>query len=247
MYASQTLFVINTILSLRQRIPYLARQDSLDDIPLTPSQRALLGLPASANTTPARTGSPLAPSTGYITSPRYHRRLSSNSNSPSSPTGTPDAARSADRRSISANYSASPLSTSRHTLGFSPSPTAPQTQPYNRSTNVVTAPFSPSGSPLFHKAIGRQQRRQSQSDSRESSSPGVFRDSTGLSRSHSVRDDGMGGRGPAAATAARKGVNFKWLYDQEYNLVGPGGGNGGNGTSVGPGARGLASSQSMHF
>lgn len=218
-FAGRILFLVNIGLSLRQAVPCVARKDNIEDIPLTPSQRALLGLPPSSKTTPA--GSPLAPSTGYITPPRYHRRLSGSASTSAgfdTPTNDP---MSADRRSVSANYSASPLSTSRYTLGFSPSPSAPQTQPYNRTGR--TASGSPSGSPLFHKAIERQ-RRQSQDFE--------LGRSTGLGRSNSLKDAAADRGSPLPR--ARKGVNFKWLYDQNYSF--------GNG-----GSRGLASSQSMNF
>ncbi|KPI35234.1 uncharacterized protein AB675_3750 [Cyphellophora attinorum] len=184
------LFFINILLSLRQSIPYISKTDTIDDIPLTPSQRALLGLPASASGSPAvsRSGSPLAPP--------------------------------------------SP--------GFSPSPTTAQTQP-KASAPYSYSPAGDRGSPLFHKAIERQQRRQSQSDFDVSglgrSSFGDSSGSGGLGRSQSVKG------GPAAA--AKKGVNFKWLYDQEYNLAG-GGFKRSTIGAVGSG-RGLSSSQSMHF
>lgn len=227
-WGARLLFVVNIISSLRQAIPLLAREDNMDDIPLTPSQRHLLGLRPSTKTTPA--GSPLAPSTGYVTPPRYHRRLSGSASPAGSPAGSPNTAAtadpsSADRRSISANYSASPLSTSRYTVGFSPSPSAPQTQPFNRTGRTASgSPFSPSGSPLFHKALDRQRRQSQDFD---------FGRSNGLGRSSSSVRDGAGERG-SPLPRARKGVNFKWLYDQNYSF--------GNGPS-----RGLASSQSMNF
>lgn len=221
----------------------------MEDIPLTPSQRQLLGLPPSTKTlTPS--GSPLAPSTGYITPPRYHRRLSGssasqsssgllNNNNNSSTQHQQSDPISADRRSVSANYSASPLSTSRYTLGFSPSPTAPQTQPaYNRTTNSIGrtasgSPFSPSGSPLFLKAIDRQRRQSQDFDFGRSSTGGGM----GLGRSSSVREGTTSERG-SPLPRARKGVNFKWLYDQNYSF--------GNGPGTGTG-RWLVGSQSMNF
>lgn len=221
--AARLMLVANIVVSLRQGIPYIARQDNIEDIPLTPSQRSLLGLPPSTKTTQA--GSPLAASPGYITPPRYHRRLSNNATPSSTLNGTATAdPSSADRRSISGNYSASPLSTSRYTLGFSPSPSAPQTQPFNRTGRTASgSPFSPSASPLLHKAIDRQ-RRQSQDFE--------LGRSTGLGRSTSTKDAAVERGSPVPR--ARKGVNFKWLYDQNYSF-GSGGG------------RGLSSSQSMNF
>jgi hypothetical protein len=199
-----------------------------------------LGLPASASASPAvsRSGSPLAsPSPGYITPPRYHRRLSSNNSSGSNNSGG-----STDRRSISANYASTPGSGNRHNLGFSPSPTTTQTQP-KPNMPYSYSPAGDRGSPLFHKAIERQQRRQSQSDfdtSGLSTGRGSFGESSGLGlgRSQSVKAG-------APAAAAKKGVNFKWLYDQEYNLAG--GGYKRSSIGAAGGGRGLSSSQSMHF
>lgn len=234
---AQILFVINAVLSLRQTIPYISTRDTIEDIPLTPSQRALLGLPASASKPSSaanRPGSPLGPSPGYITPPRYHRRLSSN-NTTSSNGG------SIDRRSISANYAGTPGSGNRQSLGFSPSPTTAQTQP--RPTSIPYSPAGDRGSPLFHKAVERQQRRQSQTDfdlsvAGRRSSFGESSGSNGLGRSHSVSNRASVAS-PLTGRAAKKGVNFKWLYDQEYSLAASGGG-------PGP-RRGLASSQSMQF
>lgn len=65
-------------------LPLLRRKDDLSDIPLTPAQRKLLGLPPSM-TTPTS-------SSQYVTPPRYQRSTTPHSGSPSS------------------NYSNSPLS-----------------------------------------------------------------------------------------------------------------------------------------
>ena len=218
-YLIWILLSANIVLSLRQTIPYISKKDTIEDIPLTPSQRALLGLPPSASSTPVRTGSPFAASPGYVPPPRYHRRISSNNSTSSS---TPN---SSDRRSISANYGGTP----------------------SRGTFSNNIPFSPpsGGSPLFHKAIERQQRRQSQSDfdlTQQRNSYGTGAEVGGLSRSNSMNArSGIAGSPVLSrtGTGARKGVNFKWMYDQQYNLAG--------GSPGGTPARGLATSQSMHF
>lgn len=72
-------FLINIATAL---YPLFRRQDEISDIPLTPSQRALLGL--DPNNTP-----PATPGTAYITPPRY--RLSSGPRKPSplSPSSSP--------------------------------------------------------------------------------------------------------------------------------------------------------------
>lgn len=156
------LFIVNTFISLRPILPYFSDNDNINDIPLTPSQRALLGLPPSTSKPPtplSTTSSPTFGTSGYVTPPRYQRQFSSGSSSSTPSTNKQDI--TTDRRSISVNYSTSPLSTSRYTLGFSPSPSAPQTQPYARRT-ASGSPFSPTASPLFQKAI-RQKHQYSTS------------------------------------------------------------------------------------
>jgi nucleoporin POM34 len=247
-WLSRLLFAMNLLTSLRPAIPYLSTPDNIEDIPLTPSQRSLLGLPPSKTSTP--TGSPLATGSAYITPPRYQRRPSSTASSPSNSTfdltqqsynKTPRSNASADRRSISAQYTPSP---SRSDL-LSPSPTAPQTAGPAASTfsrfESPNAPYG-SGSPLFHKAIARQRRRGSLGETGDGDG---FGPRLGVGRSNSVKDRergvGAGGLGNA------KGVNYKWLYDKGYSFGnGPGEGFAGSTTASGS-ARGLASSQSMHF
>jgi nucleoporin POM34 len=227
-WALRLLFLLNTILALRPIIPYISTQDNITDIPLTPSQRALLGLPPSTTTTPVSATTPNAGTTGYITPPRYQRSFSPTSSTPGS----------TDRRSISANYSSSPLSTSRYTLGFSPSPASPR-------RTASGSPFS--GSPLFQKAV-RHQHNTSQDNfdvsARSSlgplnqslynssviaSSPSPL--SRGVGRSQSVKERGVrvaGSPGKGRSPVAVKGVNYKWLYDK--GLSGPVGGRNGNGS-----------------
>ncbi|KAI9765314.1 MAG: hypothetical protein M1840_007513 [Geoglossum simile] len=79
------LWLINIIIAL---MPLIKPKDDLSDIPLTPCQRALLGLDPNA-------ASPLKPGSQYITPPRYPRSSTSRS-------GTPG--------SRSSSYSSSPLS-----------------------------------------------------------------------------------------------------------------------------------------
>jgi len=69
--------------------PLIRRKDDLADIPLTPSQRALLGLDP-------RTSTPATPGTQYITPPRYARSSTPRSGTPGS--------------GSSSTYSSSPLS-----------------------------------------------------------------------------------------------------------------------------------------
>ena len=67
------MFVYNIIVACW---PLLRRKDDLSDIPLTPAQRKLLGLPPSSR--------PSTPETRYITPPRYARTPTPLSGSPAS-------------------------------------------------------------------------------------------------------------------------------------------------------------------
>ena len=87
---------------LTATLPLVRAPDNLDDIPLTPTQRALLGL--NPNATP-----PLTPGTKYITPPRYPRSatprsfsgtprsLGGSAGTPSSRKGSPLAGATTDR------------------------------------------------------------------------------------------------------------------------------------------------------
>lgn len=200
--------LLNIFLTLRPLSPYFRKPDILIDIPLTSSQRSLLGLPAS----------PTPVSSGYITPPRYRRSSGSGSftSTPNSSTG----------RSISANYASSPLSTSRYTLGFSPGNSTPfrSTQ---RTASGSPFSYSPSASPLLHKAVGGGKVQEF-----NVSTTGF---SPGLSRSQSVREGGVrdGSDSPSPSSNSGfgpvkrdPGLNYKWLYQR---------------------GRGLAKSESMHF
>lgn len=209
-YSSVTLVLLraglcaNIIRHLRPAIPYISKQDSFSDIPLTPSQRALLGLNPSTQPTPASAASGVH----YITPPKY-RRLSG------SFSGTPGGSATPDRRSISANYSDSPLSTSRYTVGFSPTP-----QSVRRASG---SPFSasPTASPLFHKAVNHSSQQAPEIDFSASTQSFGLSTGNGLGRSQSLRERSRReSLDPASPTPGTKspqlvpGVNYKWLYEK---------------------------------
>jgi nucleoporin POM34 len=84
------LFIINVLTAL---YPLFSPKDDLADIPLTPTQRSLLGL--DPNSTP-----PATPGTRYVTPPRYRLASGSRAGSPSnrgtsplSTTGSPASGR----------------------------------------------------------------------------------------------------------------------------------------------------------
>ncbi|RMD40615.1 hypothetical protein DV735_g4515, partial [Chaetothyriales sp. CBS 134920] len=226
LYGLILLFAANILLSLRPLLPF-AKPASYDDIPLTPSQRHLLGLPPSNAATPqsnSRGGSSNsnAPSP-FITPPRYTRRLSSSGGTTA--TG---------RFSMLGNYSPSPLSSPRHALSFGSPANGSSSAgaPLGRTTSA--SPFSPglsssnaiAGSPLFHKAVQLSQDRSAEPGFDISTSTPVFglADSS-LARSTSLRDWSPSRRRNAGAadvadreqrSPAQKGVNYKWMYDKGF-------------------------------
>lgn len=204
------LFLIgNIVLALRPLIPAISSKDQITDIPLTPSQRSLLGLDPSISSAPA---SPQ--SAGYITPPRYRRSSGSlSSTAGSSPIST------TDRRSVSATYySSSPLSASQI---FSPGAGLTPFRSTPRSAGLAGgSPFSPTASPLLQKQIAiKNNRDNNEFDRRQSfGSP-----STGLSRSLSLKERGPRGTGvdsPSPTGGARRNpnMNYKWLYEKGARL-----------------------------
>jgi len=128
-------------------LPLFKKQDDLADIPLTPTQRALLGL--DPNATP-----PLTPGTQYITPPRYPRSPTPRNISPASRSvssrGTPQSRKGSPALGGD-SPSASPLwqkimghgkDTSRRYSYGSPSPLGPGLGGNERS--VLGAPNTPS-------------------------------------------------------------------------------------------------------
>lgn len=195
------LCLANIFLAVRPVLPYFRKSDKIDDIDLTPSQRALLGL------LPAQPNTPKTPV--YVTPPRYMR---------SSPlVGTPQSNQSTDRRSISVNY------TPQSTPKFSP---AASQQPGSAtpSRRPSGSPFSPS--PLYNKAIANstsQNNLYSTADFTESTRSLLQgRESTGffpgnsLRRSQSMRDPGTPSPGARERTKVKlePGLNYKWLYEK---------------------------------
>nr|KAK5433621.1 hypothetical protein LTR18_010571 [Exophiala xenobiotica] len=183
----------NMIFLLRPAIPYIAKQDQIADIPLTPSQRSLLGLDPSVEASPSPAGS-------YITPPRYRRSSGSFSGGSRNGYGLT----STGRRSISANYSSSPMSASRGTLGLSPSPAA---------------------SPLFHKAVNQSSHIPDLDFGTTGRSSFGASTGSGVGRSQSLRDrsrrESIEPTSPTPGTKSPQivpGLNYKWLYDKGRKL-----------------------------
>ncbi|KAK4189655.1 nuclear pore complex component-domain-containing protein [Podospora australis] len=114
--------LLNIVLAL---LPLVRKKDDFSDIPLTPAQRKLLGLPPSS--------APPTPNSTYSTPPRYSRT--------SSLAGSPASIRS---------YNSSPLSFASPSPATYGSPS--KVSPHKLST---TSQYSPSGavSPLLQKAV----------------------------------------------------------------------------------------------
>ncbi|GES64181.1 nuclear pore complex component [Aspergillus terreus] len=163
----QLIFVMNIVIAL---YPLFRPKDDLSDIPLTPTQRSLLGLDPSV--TP-----PVTPGTTYITPPKY-RLSASRTASPASKTGSP----------LSRSASAS-----GHRLSSGGS-------------------FSPSSSPLFHKAIAN--------GGRDSGRRPSFGSSSLFDRSSPFRESSIGPATPSPMGGKRVslGLSNKWLYERSRRL-----------------------------
>ncbi|OJD19227.1 hypothetical protein AJ78_00840 [Emergomyces pasteurianus Ep9510] len=175
--AIRLLLLVNIVVAL---YPLYRPKDDLSDIPLTPSQRSLLGLDPSNS-------APTTPGTKYITPPRY--RLSSGSRK------------------------ASPVSTS-------PSPLSGRSGSQSTDMSQEGISYSPSPSPLFHKAMGNGtkevRRRQSfgspsplgRSNLREGS---IFRVPSTPSPSGNGNVIGNG-------NSANVVLTNKWLYEKTRSM-----------------------------
>ncbi|KAF2436921.1 hypothetical protein EJ08DRAFT_7134 [Tothia fuscella] len=174
--------LITIILSIA---PLWKPKDDMSDIPLTPSQRKLLGLgPSSA---------PPTPGSAFITPPRYSRSTSRGSSG-----------------SRAANYGGSPLdrSTNGSPLGGSPLAGRGSGSPYGLS-GLGTSPAS--GSPLVRKAVAGRRWSAGGSGLRESlrgSEVDFGESKTGSPGSSSPTAAGTGQRNASVA------LNSKWLYQR---------------------------------
>ena len=169
-YAEYSVLIIRLLLLLNivlAFLPLLKKKDDLTDIPLTPSQRALLGLDPSVS-------APVTPGSQYITPPRYPRsttprsgtpgsRNSSNAGSPLSRKGISTLGRQPNDSPFSP--SASPLwqkaiggsrdTSRRHSYGSS----SPLGIGFNgKESSVLGAPHTPSPSAGRGASVGLSNR-----------------------------------------------------------------------------------------
>ncbi|KAF2095865.1 hypothetical protein NA57DRAFT_58934 [Rhizodiscina lignyota] len=205
------LCLTNIVLALA---PLYSKPDEMSDIPLTPSQRKLLGL----NPTPSSSAPP-TPRDGYITPPRYSRSPSASLHN------TPQSGNS--RRAVAGS---SPGSASRP--GFVPSPRA---SPFASGSPTQR---EREGSPFLYKAVTGSGGRESGGLGRRSSY-GSSHSPLGLGRSGSDSLLGMGlGEGSVfgassmipstptpAGSAGKPGgpsvtLTNKWLYKNGRSSLG---------------------------
>ena len=173
--------------------PLFREKDEMNDIPLTPSQRALLGLNPSSSTKHGTT-----PTAQFITPPRY-AVASTTRSTPRLPgsRGSP--------------HGSSPLSGKGSSSGGRGSPSA------GRVPLGSGSPFTPGGnSPMWQRAIAGSAGRDSAERRKES-----YASPSPLGASTSVANNGMGlvgTPGTPSPSGGRAGVsvplNSRWLYEK---------------------------------
>ncbi|OAX84424.1 hypothetical protein ACJ72_01202 [Emergomyces africanus] len=171
------LLLVNIVVAL---YPLYRPKDDLSDIPLTPSQRSLLGLDPSNS-------APVTPGTKYITPPRY--RLSSGSRK------------------------ASPISTS-------PSPLSGRSGSQSTGMSQEGNLYSPSPSPLFHKAMGNGTQEVRRRQSFGSPSPlgrSNLREGSVL-RVPSTPNPSGNGSSTGNGNNANVVLTNKWLYEKTRSM-----------------------------
>ncbi|RAL12757.1 uncharacterized protein BO97DRAFT_405333 [Aspergillus homomorphus CBS 101889] len=203
--ALRLIFVVNILIAL---YPLFGPKDDLSDIPLTPTQRSLLGLDPTA--TP-----PLTPGTTYVTPPKY-RLSTSRPASPASRPGSPlSASASASGRRVSSGPSFSP----------SPSPLF-QKVVTNGGKDSGRRPSFGSSSPLGRSTSFSPYRDSTMSfkDSTASfkESTSSFKEST-MSTMSSMSLSTMSSLGPASPSPvggkrATLGLSNKWLYERSRRV-----------------------------
>jgi len=181
LHAIRALIVFNLLYSLS---PLYLRKDDLSDVPLTPSQRNLLGLgPSSA--------APETPGSTYVTPPRYSRSAS------------PSASSSRAATHGSTSYERSP---SDSPIGGSP--LAGRGVGNASIWGAGSSPVSAGGSPWARKAM--QGRRLSSGGRLPAASP-LSRE---LALDESMRVSSMPGTPTPGGRGASVQLNSKWLYQK---------------------------------
>ncbi|KAL1903189.1 hypothetical protein Sste5346_000474 [Sporothrix stenoceras] len=193
-YSSMLATVINTVLVLnmvRSLLPLFRKPDTLSDIPLTPSQRKLLGLPTLKSSA--------TPNAVYTTPPRYTRTPSVSGSAASIAAATHGSGNSTEA-SFSKSFTGSPISGS---------PLFPKTRPANSGVSSGSRP----GSPFSPTSPFQTARKAS------FGSPGTLGGSTGAApNAGSLFSDSTMSSLPGTPSPTGKrlsmGLNNKWLYEK---------------------------------
>ncbi|CAK7206036.1 hypothetical protein SEUCBS139899_008819 [Sporothrix eucalyptigena] len=193
-HSSLLVMIINAVLVInmaRSLLPLFRKPDTLSDIPLTPGQRKLLGLPTLKT--------PGTPNAVYTTPPRY-TRTPSVSGSAASMTGATRGSGSVNDSSFSKSFTGSPISGS---------PLFPKARPANGGvTNGSGSPFSPT-SPFQNNRKASFGSPGTLGGSTPSGAPGtagsLFSDSTMSS---------LPGTPSPTGKRLSMGLNNKWLYEK---------------------------------
>lgn len=219
--------LLNISLTVVPFLLFRADDDKFADVPLTPSQRALMGLSPSppgakphpspttdSNVANSPTGASATPSSPtYITPPRYRRTSFSPSES-SFQLPTPNSG-----RSTSATYSSSPLS-NRDQTDLSPFRNISINSSPNLSLFSTPRRSSSSSSPFLQKALVSKNNNNTDLQFRTSFSPSPS--PSGLRRSQSVRESNNSNSNSKKTSSSNNSttptrnpaLNYKWLYQQ---------------------------------
>ncbi|RAK98933.1 NPCC-domain-containing protein [Aspergillus ibericus CBS 121593] len=211
-YPDLSLLVLRLIFALNMLValyPLFRPKDNFSDIPLTPTQRALLGLdPATQSLTPGST---------YVTPPRYRVSASRNA-SPASRSGSPlSASASASGRRLSSGAS------------FSPSP-SPLMQKFVATGGKESGRRPSFGSSTLGRSSSFSPFKESTSTFRDSTS--TFRDSTSSFRESAFKESTMSTistlstmsslapptPSPVGGKRVNLGLSNKWLYERSRRL-----------------------------
>ncbi|KAL2269733.1 hypothetical protein VTJ83DRAFT_1917 [Remersonia thermophila] len=239
-WISTTLLIVPLINIAIALLPLVRPRDDLSDIPLTPAQRKLLGLPPSSGRTAPAPQSPAA----YSTPPRYSRApslagspaaasIKSYASSPLSTLGSPLAGpnASAGHRYSSPRFAAATSPSKLAAATFSPpqySPSPAAVSPLRHkvaSAAAAAAAAAASSSSIFGASTTTTTSSSSAAFAASTSSFASSTASTtsplGASTMSSVFGDG-----PATPTPAGKrssvGLNSKWLYEKGRRSSGSG-------------------------
>ncbi|CAL00277.1 hypothetical protein AnigIFM60653_003101 [Aspergillus niger] len=192
----RVIFALNILIAL---YPLFRPKDNFSDIPLTPTQRSLLGLDPSATQS-------LTPGTTYVTPPRYRLSASRNA-SPASRSGSPlSASAGASGHRLSSGPSFSP----------SPSPLLHKVVT-NGSKESGRRPSFGSSSPLGRSSSFSPFKESSFKESTFKDSTSTFREST-MSTFSGMSSIAPATPSPVGGKRVSLGLSNKWLYERSRRL-----------------------------